>query len=95
MDTQNYMSLLKRDFMSLLEHKFEILEQNKKLLDQMSLFEYEIEALQQNIKLLDRMSKCDKNSGEYKLLYMQYHTNIAAIELNKKLGYVLVGQNIE
>lgn len=61
----------------------------------MSLIEHELEVHEQNIRLLDRMSKCDKKSKEYKLLYMQYNTNLMTIELNKKLGCALVGQNIE
>lgn len=60
----------------------------------MDLIQYENEAIEQNIKLLDELSKLKKDSKIYRLNFIQLQTNIICMKTNRKLGMVLVGQDI-
>jgi len=68
---------------------------NMNLQNNLSLEKYNLEVEEQNKIILNELCKYDKNSKFYKLKMIQYKTNIMNMEINKKLGVVVVGQNIE
>jgi hypothetical protein len=80
---------------------FKISSESKEIIESMnlqndiSLEKYNLEVIEQNKIILNELCKYDKNSKMYKLKMIQYKTNIMNMEINKKLGVVLVGQNID